>query len=107
LTETETKDAAMKRQNPDAELITMIERHDRLWDEWDQIKSDDDRRIRDIGFETTNLEYEIMATPPLTPKGAATKNRWIAAHADIVYGLDMESLVATMLEFDTERLAAR
>jgi hypothetical protein len=95
----------MKKKNPDAELIAMIERHDQLWDEWGWIK-DGDPRIADIGVETTNLEYEIMATPPLTPKGAATKNRWTADHADIVYGLDMESLVATMLEFDAKRIAA-
>jgi hypothetical protein len=107
------------KQNPDAELLAMIERHDKLWTIWDDNaraadvawqrgdrrearKLENDPRLDPIRSETRELEYRIVTTSAFTNRGLAGKKR-VAKRACFS---DREGIVAAGLEFDAERVAA-
>ncbi len=60
------------KQNPDAALIAMIQRHDRLWDKWGRL-DERDSRVRDLSAECCELERRIVGTPAHSARGLAGK----------------------------------
>jgi hypothetical protein len=54
-----------RKQNPDANLIAMIGRHDEMWAQWDRLAKldEDDPRIGALSDECSRLEPTIIATP--------------------------------------------
>jgi len=100
------------KQDPDAELIAMIARHGELFQRMDAIyeRGGDDAtespEYRDADAESGDFEFSIVATPATTVMGLAAKQLWMRVHADLVEVLDIETLIARILELDAERVDA-
>ncbi|AHY52480.1 hypothetical protein [Bradyrhizobium japonicum] len=94
------------KQNHDAALLAMVDQHDALWGEWDRITDfgkNEDPRTRALSDECYELERKITATPAFTREGLAGKRR-VIRRAEFE---DDSGVIATILELDAERVAAR
>ena len=56
--------------------------------------------------ETSDLEYAIITSRPVTPEGLLVKRRFVAARSEEIESLDVATVVAMLLEADVERMAA-
>jgi hypothetical protein len=91
----------------DAGLLADIERHGRLWTEWDRIVAEtgeDDPRIEALSDETTELAKRIVVTPAHTAEGTDGKIRII--ELEELESWDDLGLIETILQLDAERVAA-
>src|SRR5262245_42936606 len=91
---------------PDASLVELIERLDRLWSESDRLAAIDytgpgyDAICREFG----ELERVILVTPAFTEAGASGKRR-IVERAELT-DFDDLGLISVILALDAERVAA-
>jgi hypothetical protein len=71
--------SSTSKSNPDAALLTVVKRHDLLWNEWDQLVliDEDDPRIDELSEQCLELEFQIVITPAYTARGLAAKRRII------------------------------
>ena len=88
----------------DAGLNEMIQRHDRLWAEWDRLAkiNEDDTRIPAFSEECAALEPRIVATPAHTEQSLIGKRR-VAERGDLS---DDFGIIDAIFELDAERIAA-
>lgn len=89
----------------DAALLADVERHGRLWAEWDGIVAEageDDPRIPALSDETAELAKRIAVTPAHTIEGRNGKIRII--DREELESWDDLGLIATILVLDAERI---
>jgi hypothetical protein len=91
----------MTEKHSDAELLTMVERHDHLWALCTP-QACENGEANAFMDECLQLEMRIIATPVFTPEGLAGKQR-VVEHAELD---DDEAVVAAILRADAERIAA-
>ena len=108
-----TRTTITNKDNPDAELLAMIQRHETLWSEWECLaqEHEDDPRISPISEECAELEPRIIATPAHTEAGLAGKKHVIrvtgyAGRAGSPGAGDVDELVDVILKLDAARIAA-
>ena len=99
-----TKLSTQNEDDSDAGLLAMIQRHDKLWVEWDRLAkiNEDDPRIPALSDECAALEPRIIATPAHSQEGLTGKRR-VVERGELS---DDFGIIDTMLELDAERIAA-
>lgn len=88
-------------------LLADIERHGKLWAEWDRIFAEggeDDPRIPALSDQTTDLAKRIVVTPAHSVEGRDGKIR--IAKLEELRSWDDLGLIETILVLDAERIAA-
>jgi hypothetical protein len=88
------------KQNPDAEILNMIRRHDGLSHELDRLDGDDPR-WEALSHEGEMLGVEIVFAKVSTPEALAGKRPVVAREM-----LDEDEIVRLILSADAERIAA-
>jgi hypothetical protein len=104
----------LSTSNADAKLLDMINRHDKLWDEWDRLNEQNERdpRIDSLSDECCALELLIIATPAHTKAGRDGKLHIIAKVGFIGDEAgnpptgDLAELVGAILDLDAARITA-
>ena len=91
---------------PDAALVELIQRLDRLWAESDRLVAidEDDPRCAALCSECAELERRILVTPAYPAAGADGKRR-IVERAELTEFDDLD-LIGTIFTLDAERIAA-
>jgi len=85
----------------DAELLTMIKRHELQWTECGRL-DEDDPRLDEVSSERVDLAFQIVITPAHTPRGLAGKRRVISLEELE----DNQGFFDWVLARDAERIAA-
>ena len=93
-------------RNPDADLLLLIDRHRRLWGEWDRLHpvDEDHPEIERIWYQVLDAARAVVLTPAFTAAGLDGKREVVRLN-EMDTG-DVHGLVAFALHMDEHRLAA-
>jgi hypothetical protein len=100
------------RQNPDADLRAMIERHGELAREMDRLivvggdDATDSPEYQAASKEALDLEIIIAVWPAETTNGEEARLRFMRMHPDFVDCCDVETLLETIQKLNAKRIAA-